>query len=176
MNSSTATADAPGVDTAGYAPSRVGLLFGAFTLFFLSFVICGDVNSVPQLFFQRFYPDRKTLLLSAGLFASTIAATFAVMLSRKYQLSPRALVTAMLASVAGTLILYSTSSGALFLLTLVTIHFAANYLTNQLDNASVVRAGEQRWPRPPESDLEHRQDRRVGRQRRPIHQATWRPA
>lgn len=138
------TAATPNYHPAEETPSRIGLLCGAFTLFFLSFVVAGDGLSLPQLFFEHFYPDHKTVLLSAALFASTIAGTIAVMLSRRRQLPRRATVTAMLAGVAGILLLYSTASGALFLVTIVTVHFGANYLTNQIDYGSVLRAGEQR--------------------------------
>lgn len=139
MNSSTAAA--PPEQSTDDAPSRTGLLFGAFALFFLSFVMSGDANAVPQLFFQRFYPVHKTLLLSATLLASTIAATLAVVLSRRRRLSQQALTAAMLAGAVGTLILYSTGNGFLFSATIVMVQFAVNYLTNQIDYASVLRAG-----------------------------------
>ena len=44
--------------------SREGLLFGAFAIFFLAFVMSGNANAIPQMFFQRFYPHQKNLLLS----------------------------------------------------------------------------------------------------------------
>jgi intracellular septation protein A len=123
------------------APYRASLLFGAFSLFFLSFVMSGNGNAVPQLFFQRFYPEQKTVLLSASLLASTLAATAAVVLSRRHRLSQRALITAMLATVMGALALYLTRNGPVFIAIIVLVQFAVNYLTNQLDHASIARAG-----------------------------------
>jgi hypothetical protein len=110
-------------------------------LFFLSFVMSGNGNAVPQLFFQRFYPEQKTVLLSASLLASTLAATAAVVLSRRHRLSQRALITAMLATVMGALALYLTRNGPVFIAIIVLVQFAVNYLTNQLDHASIARAG-----------------------------------
>lgn len=110
-------------------------------MFFLSFVMSGNGNAVPQLFFQRFYPEQKTVLLSASLLASTLAATAAVVLSSRHRLSQRALITAMLATVMGALALYLTRNGPVFIAIIVLVQFAVNYLTNQLDHASIARAG-----------------------------------
>jgi hypothetical protein len=110
-------------------------------LFFLSFVMSGNSSAVPQLFFQRFYPDQKTLLLSVSLLAATIAATAAVMLSRRRRLSRRTLTAVMLATVVATLTLCLTGNGPMFIGAIVVVQFAVNYLMNQLDHASVARAG-----------------------------------
>jgi hypothetical protein len=125
----------------GDAPYRSSLLSGAFSLFFLSFVMSGNGNAVPQLFFQRFYPEQKTVLLSASLLVSTTAAIAAVVLSRRHRLSQQALIAAMLATVMAALALYLTRNGAVFIATIVLVQFAVNYLTNQLDHASIARAG-----------------------------------
>ena len=39
------------------------LTLGAVALFFLSFLMSGNANVLPQLFYQRFYPEQKVLLL-----------------------------------------------------------------------------------------------------------------
>ena len=124
--------------------SLVGLLFGAFAIFFLAFVISGNNNVVPQLFFQRFYPHQKTLLLSISLLLATVAATAAVALSKRFRLSTIHLILVMLTMVGATLILYFTREGPLFIAVMVVVQFAVLYLTNLLDYASVARAGTSR--------------------------------
>lgn len=121
--------------------SHGGLLFGGFAIFFLAFVMSGNNNAVPQLFFQRFYPHQKTLLLSISLLLATVAATVAVALSKRYRLSTSHLILGMLTMVGATLMLYFTHEGPLFIVVMVVVQFAVLYLTNLLDYASVARAG-----------------------------------
>jgi hypothetical protein len=121
--------------------SREGLLFGAFAIFFLAFVMSGNANAIPQMFFQRFYPHQKNLLLSISLLLATVAGTLAVILSKRFRLSTSQLLTAMLTTVIVTLLLYSTGRVPLFIGAIVVIQFAVFYLTNLLDYASVARAG-----------------------------------
>ena len=122
-------------------PSRGGLLFGAFAIFFLAFVVSGNDNAVPQLFFQRFYPHEKNLLLSISLLLATLAATLAVPLSKRFRLSTTQMLAAMVTAVIVSLFLYSTDQVALFIGAIVLVQFAVFYLTNLLDYASVARAG-----------------------------------
>src|SRR5277367_3647796 len=113
--------------------SRKGLLFGAFAIFFLAFVVSGNDNAVPQLFFQRFYPHEKNLLLAISLLLATMAAALAVALSKRFRLSTTQMLAAMVTAVIVTLILYSTRQIALFIGAIVLVQFAVFYLTNLLD-------------------------------------------
>ncbi len=63
--------------------SKSTLALGAFALFFLSFLMSGNGNALPQVFFQHYYPEQKTLLLSIALLSSTIAAVTGILLSRR---------------------------------------------------------------------------------------------
>lgn len=121
--------------------SRSALLPGAFALFFLSFVMSGNGNAVPQLFFQRYYAEQKTLLLAAGLLASTAAGTLAVVLSRRARSARTATAFLMLGTLCGLVALLTLREAALFIAALVLVQFAANYLTHQIDCTAVERAG-----------------------------------
>lgn len=121
--------------------SKSTLALGALVLFFLSFLMSGNANALPQVFFQRNYPEQKTLLLSITLLSSTIAAITGILVSRRIR--PRRIVVA-IAILVTTVIaeaLLSAHTVAHFILCLVLVQFADNFLLNQIDHAAVDRAG-----------------------------------
>ncbi|MGZ4955516.1 MAG: hypothetical protein ACXV8Q_10425 [Methylobacter sp.] len=124
--------------------SKSTLTLGALVLFFLSFLMSGNANALPQVFFQRNYPEQKTLLLSITLLSSTIAAITGILVSRRIR--PRRIVVA-IAILVTTVIaeaLLSAHTVAHFILCLVLVQFADNFLLNQIDHAAVDRAGQLR--------------------------------
>jgi MFS family permease len=124
--------------------SKSTLALSAFALFFLSFLMSGNGNALPQVFFQRGYPEQKTLLLSIALLSSTIAAITGILVSRRIR--PRRTAVAIMIMVTAALAeaLLSASSVAHFILCLVLVQFTDNFLLNQIDHAAVDRAGELR--------------------------------
>jgi len=124
--------------------SKSTLALSVLVLFFLSFLMSGNANALPQVFFQRNYPEQKTLLLSITLLSSTIAAITGILVSRRIR--PRRIVVA-IAILITTVIaeaLLSAHTVAHFILCLVLVQFADNFLLNQIDHAAVDRAGQLR--------------------------------
>ncbi|MGZ5006844.1 MAG: MFS transporter [Methylobacter sp.] len=124
--------------------SKATLAWSAFALFFLSFLMSGNGNALPQVFFQRGYPEQKTLLLSIALLSSTIAAITGILVSRRIR--PRRTVVALAIAVTAALAeaLLSANSAVHFIVCLALVQFADNFLLNQIDHAAVDRAGELR--------------------------------
>lgn len=124
--------------------SKFTLLLSAFALFFLSFLMSGNGNALPQVFFQRYYPEQKTLLLSITLLSSTVAAIAGILVSRRVH-ARRFLVAALvLITVAIAEVLLSVKTVEHFIACLVLVQFADNFLLNQIDHAAVARSGELR--------------------------------
>jgi len=124
--------------------SKSTLTLGAFALFFLSFLMSGNGNALPQVFFQHYYPEQKTLLLSIALLSSTIAAVIGIQLSRRVHARRIAVAISILLTAAITEALLSVSTATQFITCLVLVQFADNFLLNRIDHAAVARAGELR--------------------------------
>ncbi|MGZ5049866.1 MAG: hypothetical protein ACXWF8_06360 [Methylobacter sp.] len=123
---------------------KTTLMLSAMALFFLSFLASGNSNALPQVFFQRHYPEQKTLLLSVTLLADTIAAIAGIFISRRVR--SRRLTTMLLLGLIITAVealLYSDNA-MLFIPCLVLVQFSENWLFNQIDHAAVASAGELR--------------------------------
>lgn len=124
--------------------SKFTLLLSAFALFFLSFLMSGNGNALPQVFFQRYYPEQKTLLLSIALLFSTVAAIAGILVSRRVH-ARRFLVVALVlitAVIAEALLAVKTVEH--FIACLALVQFTDNFLLNQIDHAAVARSGELR--------------------------------
>lgn len=122
-------------------PSRSTLALGAFALFFLSFLMSGNANALPQLFFQQNYPSQKTLLLSAALFVSTMVAVVAVQISRRVRLSRRFITIAMILTAVLLEAQLWAGTAISFVLCLMAVQCLDNFLLNQIDHAAVARSG-----------------------------------
>jgi hypothetical protein len=116
------------------------LALGAFALFFLSFLMSGNGNALPQLFFQRNYPAEKTQLLSVALLTATIAGVFGVLTSRRVRSHRGAIVVFLLGTAALMEIGLSLKGAAVFIVCLASIQFCDNFLLNQIDHAAAARA------------------------------------
>jgi hypothetical protein len=125
-------------------PAPALVVYRTAVLMILSFVASANGNVLPQIFYQRHYPDEKALLLGACLFAGTIAATAGVLASRR----SAARTPATLAALAFVL----TAEGALFFVRGAVVYVAlnalaqlgGNWLNNRLDHAALAAAGERR--------------------------------
>ena len=124
--------------------SKSALALGSFALFFVSFLMSGNGNALPQVFFQHYYPEQKTLLLSIALLSSTIASVIGILISRRVDTCRRAIAVSILATAAIVEALLSADSAGLFIACLILVQFADNFLLNQIDHAAVARAGELR--------------------------------
>lgn len=123
------------------SPSRAILASGACTLFFLSFLMSGSSNALPQVFLQHHAPEHKAQLLSVALLLGTLAAGLGVLASRRVLLGRAAVVG--LGVVAAGLVqaLLAAASVAAFIVLLVLLEFAINLLLDQVDRGAVARAG-----------------------------------
>lgn len=124
--------------------SKFTLLLSAFALFFLSFLMSGNGNALPQVFFQRYYPEQKTLLLSIALLSSTVAAFAGILVSRRVHARRFWVVALVLITIAMTEALLSAKTVAHFIACLVLVQFTDNFLLNQIDHVAVARSGELR--------------------------------
>jgi hypothetical protein len=121
--------------------SKLTLALSAFALFFLSFLMSGNGNALPQVFFQRYYPEQKALLLSITLLLSNVAAITGIWLSRRVHARRWLAAFMMLATSATAEALISSVTAIHFIACLVLIQFADNFLLNQIDHAAVARSG-----------------------------------
>jgi MFS family permease len=124
--------------------SKSTFALSAFALFFLSFLMSGNGNALPQVFFQSHYPEQKTLLLSVALLSSTLAAVTGVHISRRIHTRRAVVAVLVLATAAIAEALLFAHTASLFIACLVLMQFADNFLLNQIDHAAVARAGELR--------------------------------
>jgi len=122
-------------------PTRSSLAMGAFALFFMSFLMSGTTNPIPQLFFQRHYAEQKTFLLSVALLLSTVAALAGVLISRRARARRIAITIWIAMTAALTVAMLSVNSAPLFIACLVCVQFADNLLLNQIDHAAAARSG-----------------------------------
>lgn len=121
--------------------TRAALLGGALALFFLSFLMSGAANVLPQLQFAHEPDGRKTWLLSLALVLSTGAAIAGVLLARRWAVRRGAALLGMGAVLLLTLALLQASGATAFIALLVLLQFADNLLLHRLDEAAVARAG-----------------------------------
>jgi MFS family permease len=124
--------------------SKSTFALSAFALFFLSFLMSGNGNALPQVFFQSHYPEQKTLLLSVALLSSTLAAVTGIHISRRMHARRAVVFILVLAAAAIAEALLFAHTASLFIACLVLMQFADNFLLNQIDHAAVARAGELR--------------------------------
>ena len=117
------------------------LTLGAVALFFLSFLMSGNANVLPQLFYQRFYPEQKVLLLAVTLFVSTACSIAGVLASRARRLGRNTMFLALALTTAAVVALLSVSSAAAYMPLIAAVQFAANYLLNLTDHTAVARSG-----------------------------------
>jgi hypothetical protein len=121
--------------------SRRALSLGAASLFFLSFLMSGNANVLPQLFYQHFYPERKVLLLAVTLFVSTLSSMAGVAASRRARIGRGGTLLALAATIAAAVWLLSVREALIYILLISAIQFADNYLLNRIDHAAVARSG-----------------------------------
>lgn len=123
------------------APTRSILAGGAVALFFLSFLMSGSSNAIPQVFLQLHAPADKAQLLSVALVLATLAAAGGVLASRRLALG-RAQVLALAVAVA-VLVQGLLAAGSVpwFIALLALLEFAVNLLVDQADRGAVARAG-----------------------------------
>lgn len=123
------------------APTRSILAGGAVALFFLSFLMSGSSNAIPQVFLQQHAPADKAQLLSVALVLATLAAAGGVLASRRLTLG-RAQVLALAVAVA-VLVQGLLAAGSVpwFIALLALLEFAVNLLVDQADRGAVARAG-----------------------------------
>jgi len=119
--------------------SRTTLLLGAASLFFLSFLMSGSANVLPQLFFRHYYPEQRVLLLAVTLFLSTVAALAGVAVSKRRPLSQAAIVAGLALSLVASLGVVSVSVMTPYIALICLLQFADNLLLNQIDHAAVAR-------------------------------------
>lgn len=122
-------------------PTRSILAGGAVALFFLSFLMSGSSNAIPQVFLQQHAPADKAQLLSVALVLATLAAAGGVLASRRLALG-RAQVLALAVAVA-VLVQGLLAAGSVpwFIALLALLEFAVNLLVDQADRGAVARAG-----------------------------------
>jgi hypothetical protein len=126
------------------AVSKFTLVQGAFALFFMSFLMSGNGNALPQVFFQHHYPAQKTFLLSIALLSSTVAAVTGVLVSRRIHARRSILALSIGVTVLMAEALLLANAATLFIVCLALVQFADNFLLNQIDHAAVVRSGNMR--------------------------------
>jgi hypothetical protein len=126
---------------ASAAASRPALALGAASLFFLSFLMSGASNVLPQLFYQKFYPERKAMLLAVTLFLSTACSLAGVAASRRRQIGRRGVLLGLAITIAAALALLSIRAAILYMALVSLVQFADNYLLNRIDHAAVARSG-----------------------------------
>ena len=131
----------PRLTTSG--TSRAALSLGAVSLFYLSLLMSGSANVLPQLFYQRFYPEHKALLLALTLFLSTISALAGVAVSKRHRLGRNGVLVGLGVATAAALSVLSVQKAALYVWLICVLQFADNYLLNQVDHAAVARTGAQ---------------------------------
>jgi hypothetical protein len=111
------------------------------SLFFLSFLMSGNGNALPQVFLQRGFPEQKASLLALTLLASTVAAVLGTSSARHVRLQGRGVALGLLGAVAVAALLLSVQGLVPFVLLLSLSQFASNFMLNLLDHAAVQRAG-----------------------------------
>ncbi len=121
---------------------KQALAFNAVALFFLSFLMSANGNVLPQLFFQRTYPEQKVFLLSLALLLSTVASTAGVFFARRTLMGAATGVLGLLATTGAMALLLTTQGREAYIALLLLIQFGDNYLLNQLDRAATAFAGE----------------------------------
>lgn len=142
MNATPTPADAAAPLSGG--ATRAALSGGAVALFFLSFLMSGAANVLPQLQFAHEPADRKTGLLALALVVSTLAAVGGVLLARRWTPRRGTATLGLGAVVLLTLALLHASGAAAFIALLVLLQFADNLLLHRIDEAAVARAGDWR--------------------------------
>jgi hypothetical protein len=119
--------------------SRATLALSAASLFFLSFLMSGSANVLPQLFYQSFYPQHKALLVALTLFLSTVSALIGVAASKGRSKGLAGVLLGLAIATGAALTLLSTQQAVLYILLISVIQFSDNYLLNQVDHAAVAR-------------------------------------
>lgn len=117
--------------------SRHRLVIGALGFLATSFLMSANGNVLPQLFFQRFHPDRKVLFLAACLFVGTCGAIAGVFASRRSELARWRTAAIVLATFAAESSLFTVRNAVAYVALNAAAQFGANYLTNQIDHAAV---------------------------------------
>jgi len=119
--------------------SRTTLLLGAASLFFLSFLMSGSANVLPQLFYRRYYPEQRVMLLAVTLFLSTVAALAGVAVSKRRPLSRAVIVAGLVLAMVASLGVVSVYAIAPYVALICLLQFTDNLLLNQIDHAAVAR-------------------------------------
>ena len=119
--------------------SRATLSLSAASLFFLSFLMSGSANVLPQLFYQAFYPQHKSILVALTLFLSTASALLGVAASKGRANGLPGLLLGLTIATGAALTLLSTQQAVLYIVLISIVQFADNYLLNQVDHAAVAR-------------------------------------
>ncbi|MGE5328271.1 MAG: hypothetical protein ACM3KR_02040 [Deltaproteobacteria bacterium] len=103
--------------------------------FYISFFSAGAVNIIPQLFYNRYYPEQKGLLLSITLILSSLAAIFGIVVSGKLLGKVnRSIFSMFWVFVFGFCFSIFTQNAILFIIMIVFASFACNFIYNYSDH------------------------------------------
>ncbi len=123
--------------------SRAALALGAASLFFLSFLMSGSANVLPQLFYQSFYPANKSILVASTLFLSTVSALLGVAASKRRSAGKATVLSGLAIAICAAVALLSIQQAALYIALICVLQFVDNFLLNQVDHAAVARTTKQ---------------------------------
>jgi len=103
--------------------------------FYISFFSAGAVNIIPQLFYNRYYPDKKEFLLSVTLILCSLGAVLGIVVSRKLLGKvDRAIAPIFIIFVIAFCFILQTQKAVYFILMLLLASFTCNFIYNYLDN------------------------------------------
>lgn len=136
-----ATAATAATKTGAPPASRSALTLFALTFFELTLLQSALGTVLPQLFFQRAYPDRKVFLLAICLLTGTVASILGVAASNAVHGRGRWAVLGLGLTSASFLALFHVQDLVPYIALTAVVRFGLNYLINRFDHASVVRAG-----------------------------------
>lgn len=121
---------------------RASALVHVWGLFLISFVMSGNGNVLPQMFYGHNYPQDKVFFLAACLLGGTTAAIVGVQLSRAGQLARGLGLLAVTLLVSAECGRFGLTGAIPYLLANALAQLAANYLMNALDHAAAARVAD----------------------------------
>jgi hypothetical protein len=123
---------------------KARVVLGASGFFVTSFLMSGNGNVLPQLFFQRFHPEHKVTYLAICLFVGTIGGISGVLASRRTALGTMRASVLVLVTLGAEASLFLLEGALPYVALNAVAQVGANYLTNQIDHAAAASGSDRR--------------------------------